>query len=88
MTQENPPNGHAAEPHVETPSQDPWRAFAYVVSGVAVYGFAGWGLDQWWNTDYMVAIGIVAGAALGIYLTWKAFNVPPIPADNDKFLDK
>lgn len=87
MTQENSPNGHAAEPHVETAGQDPWRAFAYVVSGVAVYGFAGWGLDQWWDTNFMVAIGIVVGAALGIYLTWKAFT-PPDPADNDKFLNQ
>ncbi len=51
------------------PQGDPWHAFGYVVAGVAVYGFVGWGADQWLGTSFLVAIGILFGAVLGIYLT-------------------
>ena len=56
--------------------------FGYLVSGVAVYGLIGRGLDQWWDTSFMVAIGIVAGAGLGIYMTMKALSVPSASDDH------
>lgn len=49
------------------PTQDPWVAFGRIVGGVLLYGGAGFLLDRWWGTSFMVAIGIVFGAALGIY---------------------
>lgn len=49
------------------PPQDPWVAFGRVAGGVIFYGGAGFLLDRWWNTTFMVAVGIVLGAALGIY---------------------
>jgi hypothetical protein len=55
---------------------DPWQGFGYVVSGVALYGFLGWLLDRWWGTTFMVAIGILAGAGLGIYMTFGRFGRP------------
>jgi hypothetical protein len=55
---------------------DPWQAFGYVTSGVALYGFVGWLLDRWWGTSFMVAIGILAGAGLGIYMTFGRFGRP------------
>jgi len=39
-----------------------------------VYGFVGWLLDRWWGTSFVVAIGIVFGAGLGIYMTFMRFN--------------
>lgn len=56
------------------PQGDPWHAFGYVVSGVAVYGLVGWGADQWLGTSFLVAIGILFGAVLGIYLTISRFD--------------
>ncbi len=53
----------------DQPLGDPWRAFGHVVSGVAVYGALGWLADRWLGTAYLVAVGIVLGAALGIYAT-------------------
>ena len=53
---------------------DPWHAFGYLVAGVMVYGFVGWLLDKWWGTSFVVAIGIVFGAGLGIYMTFMRFN--------------
>lgn len=58
------------------PKQDPWRAFGYIVAGVVCYGALGAGLDWWLGTRFLVAIGIVAGAALGIYMTWARFSQP------------
>lgn len=52
---------------------DPWRAFSYLVTGVGFYGLVGWGLDQYFGTTFLVILGIVLGAGLGVYLTWKAF---------------
>lgn len=79
MAPKNSPDGHAVDSSSEQPSQDPWRAFSYVVTGVLVYGLIGWGLDRWWNTSFLVAVGIVVGAGLGLYLTWRTFGAPPAP---------
>lgn len=70
MSQQDP----SAAPQDERPKGDPWHAFGYIVSGVAVYGFLGWLLDRWFGTSFLVAVGILIGAALGIYLTFVRFN--------------
>jgi ATP synthase protein I len=56
------------------PKGDPWHAFGYIVSGVAVYGVLGWLADRWLGTTYLVAVGILFGATLGIYMTFARFN--------------
>ncbi|VXB20808.1 AtpZ/AtpI family protein [Nocardioides sp. AX2bis] len=67
------------------PQGDPWHAFGYVVSGVAVYGLVGWGADQWLGTSFLVAIGILFGAVLGIYLTISRFDaLPRFPRDSEQ----
>lgn len=76
MAENNPTDDRAGNKESEKSLKDPWGAFGYLVSGVAVYGLIGWGLDQWLDTSYLVAIGIVVGAGLGIYMTMKALNVP------------
>ena len=58
----------------DSPKGDPWHAFGYVVSGVALYGLAGWVLDRWLGTTFLVAIGILVGAGFGIYMTYARFN--------------
>ena len=75
MAQNDTPRSHAEDPS-GPPTQDPWRAFSYVLTGVVFYGLVGWGLDRWWGTTYLVGIGIVVGAVLGLYLTWRAFGAP------------
>ncbi len=78
MSQQKPSSASDAEPSM-SPQGDPWHAFGYLVSGVAIYGFAGWLLDRWWGTSFMVAIGILFGAGLGIYMTHLRFNRTPAP---------
>lgn len=61
----------------EKPKGDPWHAFGYVVAGVAFYGLLGWLADRWLGTRYLVAIGILGGAAMGIYMTFARFRQEP-----------
>lgn len=61
----------------EKPKGDPWHAFGYIVAGVAFYGLLGWLADRWLGTRYLVAIGILGGAALGIYMTFARFRQEP-----------
>ncbi len=51
-------------------SQDPWVAFGRLVAGVGIYGLAGWLLDRWLGTSFLLPVGIVTGAALGLYLVF------------------
>lgn len=78
MAQEIPP----AE-HDDGPRGDPWLAFGYLVSGVLLYGLTGWLLDRWLGTSFLVAIGIMLGAALGLFQTWARFRAPR-QHDSDK----
>ncbi|MDQ3486059.1 MAG: AtpZ/AtpI family protein [Actinomycetota bacterium] len=73
MSQQDPPS----DTQRSGPQGDPWHAFGYVVSGVAVYGLVGWGVDQWLGTSFLVAVGILSGAVLGIYLTISRFDALP-----------
>lgn len=65
----------------EKPKGDPWHAFGYVVAGVAFYGVLGGLADHWLGTRYLVAVGILVGAALGIYMTFARFR-PEQPENN------
>ncbi|GAB2883642.1 AtpZ/AtpI family protein [Nocardioides pacificus] len=77
MAQQKPPTGHADDTTAGMPGPDPWRAFSYLVTGVLMYGLIGWVLDRWLGTTFLVGIGIVFGAVLGLYLTFKIFKQPP-----------
>ena len=56
---------------------DPWHAFGYLVAGVGFYGLLGWLADLWLGTSYLVAVGILLGAGLGVYATWSRFRLKP-----------
>jgi ATP synthase protein I len=73
MSQQSTPPAHDGD----QPKGDPWHAFGYVVSGVAVYGVLGWLMDRWLGTTFLVAVGILVGAALGIFMTFARFNRHP-----------
>ena len=38
--------------------------------GVLLYGGIGWLLDSWWDTAFLAPLGILLGAALGMYVTF------------------
>lgn len=75
MARQNPPSSHPAPvPDGDRPQGDPWHAFGYLVAGVLLYGLIGWALDRWLGTSFLVAIGILVGAGLGLYMTFARFN--------------
>jgi len=75
MAQQKPSSAHPGKPPTgEALRGDPWHAFGYLVGGVFMYGLIGWALDRWLGTSFLVMIGILAGAGLGIYMTWARFN--------------
>lgn len=77
--------GPAPAPGGERPAGgDPWHAFSYLVTGVALYGALGWLADRWLGTSFLVAIGIVLGAALGLYMTFLRFSSSPEPPKKDQ----
>jgi len=42
---------------------------------VAAGGVLGWLLDRWFNTDYLLVVGIFAGAVLGFYHLIRSLDV-------------
>ena len=70
MAQQKPPSAHSDD----SPQGDPWHAFGYLTAGVFFYGLIGWALDRWLGTGYLVMVGILVGAGLGLYLTWSRFR--------------
>jgi F0F1-type ATP synthase assembly protein I len=66
--------GSPSAPQEDRPKGDPWHAVGYIVSGVGLYGFLGWLADQWLGTSFLVAVGILIGAGLGLYMTFVRFN--------------
>jgi ATP synthase protein I len=46
-----------------------WTALGYLLAGMAVWGFLGWLVDRWLETDGIATgVGVVIGTAGGIYL--------------------
>lgn len=80
MTRQHSSSGPDGDPPGDPPPGDPWRAVGYLLSGVAFYGLLGWLADRWLGTSFLVAVGIVLGAALGLYLSHARFKEPRGPA--------
>lgn len=77
MSHHDPPASQGGEPsrsESQGSSGDPWHAFGYIVSGVGLYGVLGWLADRWLGTSFLVVVGILLGAAFGIYMTFARFN--------------
>jgi F0F1-type ATP synthase assembly protein I len=47
-----------------------WNVVSYLITGPAMFGGIGWALDHWLGTSWLVAVGILGGMALSLYLVW------------------
>jgi F0F1-type ATP synthase assembly protein I len=56
------------------------RVLSYLISGVLVYGLLGWLGDHYLGTRFLLPIGIVAGAAFGVYVIIRRFGGVDDPA--------
>jgi ATP synthase protein I len=57
------------------PDGDPWAAFGYLVAGVLAYGLLGWGLSIWLHSRVWIPIGILLGAAFGLYMVFSRYSL-------------
>ncbi len=55
------------------------QVLSYLVAGIGAYGFLGWLGDRFLGTGFLLPLGIVLGAALGIYVVIKRFTAEPAP---------
>ena len=55
-------------------SADPWAALGRLAAGVLIYGALGWVGDRWLGTVLLLPLGIVFGAALGLWTTFSSLR--------------
>lgn len=60
--------GAAADTHLAT------TVIAYLLSGPLTFGGMGWLLDWWLGTEFLVAIGLLAGMSMSIYVIWLRYG--------------
>ena len=53
------------------------RVLSYLISGVLFYGLLGWVGDHFLGTRFLLPIGIVLGAALGVFVIIRRFGTVP-----------
>jgi F0F1-type ATP synthase assembly protein I len=51
-----------------------------LISGMAVWGGAGWLLDQWLDTKVFFPVGVILGMAVAIYVVVLRFGGLPTPS--------
>jgi ATP synthase protein I len=51
-----------------------WTILGYLLSGLLFWGGAGWALDQWLGTSYLVLVGLLLGMGGALYLVWLRFG--------------
>ena len=51
-----------------------WNALSYIITGPVLFGGIGWGLDCWLGTSWLVAVGILGGMAVSVYLVWVRYG--------------
>jgi ATP synthase protein I len=51
------------------------RVLSHLIAGVALYGALGWVGDHLLHTHFLLPVGILLGAGLGIYTTIKRLTV-------------
>jgi F0F1-type ATP synthase assembly protein I len=85
--------GDDTSPGGSKPEQKPlgeaaaWTVLSYLISGPLVYGGIGWLADRWLGTGVFVAIGIVVGMGLSLYIIVMRYVVPSPQARPERNTD-
>ena len=84
MAEDTPAPG-GARPRPEKPADSQpsgadvgWGITGTMLSGIVVWGGAGWALDRWLDTRFFVLIGVLLGLGVAIYLVVVKY-APPLP---------
>ncbi len=51
-----------------------FQILSILVSGLLFYGGLGWIADRWLQTSWLLPVGIIVGAAAGVYLVIMKFG--------------
>ena len=51
-----------------------WSIIGTLVAGVLAWGGIGWLLDRWLGTEFLVAVGVLVGAAGAFYLIIRRYG--------------
>ncbi len=85
MAEDDPSSGEA-RPRTARPTsggsgaETGYAVIGTLISGMAVWGGAGWLLDQWLDTRVFFPVGIILGMAVAIYVVVLRFGGLPSPS--------
>ena len=57
-----------------------WSVIGTMLSGMAIWGGAGWLLDRWLDTKVFVPVGILLGISVAIYMVVVKYGGAPPPS--------
>jgi ATP synthase protein I len=69
-----PPRHHVTGSARETDAAT--TVVSYLIGGPVTFGGLGWLLDRWWDTSFMVVVGLLVGMALSLYVVWLRYGSP------------
>lgn len=52
---------------------------AHLITGPLLFGGLGWLLDRWFGTEAFVAVGIIGGMGLSLYIIWLRYGTSQAP---------
>lgn len=52
---------------------------AYLITGPLLFGGTGWLIDRWLGVTGFVAVGILGGMALSLYIIWLRYGTSQAP---------
>jgi ATP synthase protein I len=64
MSHDSPPDGGRQG------QADAWSAFSLVLSGVLVWGGAGWLVSEWLDNSAFLMLGLLVGTGAALYIVW------------------
>ncbi len=85
MAEDDPRAGSARPPTAKptnggSGAETGYAVIGTLISGMAVWGGAGWLLDQWLDTRVFFPVGIILGMAVAIYVVVLRFGGLPPPS--------
>lgn len=52
---------------------------AYLITGPLLFGAAGWLIDRWLGVTLFIAVGILGGMGLSLYIIWLRYGTSQAP---------
>lgn len=61
-----------------------WDIVAYLLSGMLLWGGAGWLIDRWLGFRLFLPIGLLLGTGLALYLIYVRYGRAPEPPEKPR----